>query len=188
MRKPRENGHKHEPIELFDIALKGVESGFRQCFRSLPIDLSEYRTLFKTYELLQVDIMGGLSIGEVIANLKVGKADYDPDERRHIPGNKDLARDTAFQLLYIILFIQLRDEAKDTAKIYNAVMFVVSHSATFKHRTRRIIRMSFDERFNVTYKQRTKLNEWENKGAADETDVTTDENVGFDYFDSDDSL
>jgi len=86
----------HEPINLFDVALKGVEMGYRQCFRSLPTDLSQYRTLFETYKFLNVDVLSGMSINEVIANLKVGKADYDPEERRPIPGNKSLARDTAF--------------------------------------------------------------------------------------------
>jgi hypothetical protein len=45
-----------------------------------------------------------MSIDKIIANLKVGKADYDLEERRPIPGNKSLARDTAFQLLYLILY------------------------------------------------------------------------------------
>jgi hypothetical protein len=45
-----------------------------------------------------------MSINKVIANLKVGKADCDLKERRLIPDNKSLARDTAFQLLYLILY------------------------------------------------------------------------------------
>lgn len=81
-----------------------------------------------------------MSINEVIANLKVGKADYDPEERRSIPGNKSLARDTAFQLLYLTLHTHFGDESKDSMNLFNAVMFVVSHPGTFKYRTKRVTR------------------------------------------------
>ena len=183
----------HEPINLFDVALKGVESGYRQCFRSLPTNLSQYRALFETYKFLDVDILSGLSIDQVIANLKVGKSDYDPEERRTIRGNKSLARDTAFQLLYLILNAQFPDETKDSMKLFNAVMFVVSHPGTFKYRTKRVVRDAFEERFRVTFKQRARLNEWDKGEAAnDAADVTTEEEpyYHFDsdyYFDSDSS-
>lgn len=176
----------HEPIQLFDVALKGVESGYRQCFRSLSTELSQYRTLFETYKFLNVDVLSGLSIDEVIANLKVGKADYDPEERRPVPGNKRLARDAAFQLLYLILHGQFGDEKKESMKLFNAVMFVVSHSRTFKYRTKRVIRVAYEERFRLTTKQRARLDQWE-KGEAAEcaTDATTEEEADH-YFDSDD--
>lgn len=177
----------HEPINLFDVALKGVESGYRQCFRSLPTDLSHFRTLFETYKFLNVDVLSGLSIDEVIANLKVGRADYDPEERRPIPGNKGLARDTAFQLLYLIPHAQFGDETKDSVKLFNAVMFIVSHPRTFRYRTRRVIRVAYEERFRVTTKQRTRLDEWDKREATNyTTDATTEEESGY-YFDSDDS-
>jgi hypothetical protein len=176
----------HGPINLFDVALKGVESGYRQCFRSMPTDLSQYRTLFETYKFLDVDVLTGLSIDEVIANLKVGKADYDPEERRPIRGNKSLARDTAFQLLYLILHVQFENGTKDSMKLFNAVMFVVSHPGTFKYRTKRVIRVAYKERFIVTAKQRAGLDKWE-KGETtnDVTDATTEEEPDY-YFDSDD--
>ena len=79
---PRANEVIHEPIPLFDVALKGVTSGYRQCFRSLSTELSQYRTLFETYKSLDVDVLSSLSINEVIANLEGGKADYDPEERK----------------------------------------------------------------------------------------------------------
>ena len=178
----------HEPINLFDVALKGVEKGYRQCFRSLPTVLSEYRTLFETYKLLNVDILGGMSIDEVIANLKMGKADYDPEERRSIPGNKSLARDTAFQLLYLILHIQSEDESKDSMKLFNAVMFVVSHPGTFKYRTKRVIRVAYQERFRLSIKQKARLDQWEKRETVnDAIDVTTEEEPDY-VFDSDDSF
>ena len=178
----------HEPINLFDIALKGIEMGYRQCFRSLLTDLSEYRTLFETYKFLNVDVLSGMSINEVIANLKVGKADYDPEERRSIPGNKSLARDTAFQLLYLILNIQFEDESRDSMKLFNAVMFIVSHPGTFHYRTKRMTRVAYEERFRLTTKQKARLDQWEKvETVNDATDVTTEEEPDY-VFDSDDSF
>ena len=175
----------HGPINLFDVALKGVESGYRQCFRCLPSDLSHYHTLFQTYKFLNVNVLSNLSIDQVIANLKAGKADYDPEERQRISGNKSLARDTAFQLLHLILYPQYGDETKDKMKLFNAVMFVVSHPGTFKYRTKRMIRVAYEEQFGLTLKQRPKLDQWEKGGNADgEIDVTTEEEPDY-YFDSD---
>ena len=156
--------------------------GYRQCFRSLPTDLSGYRILCETYKFLNVDVLSGMSINEVIANLKVGQADYDPEERRSIPGNKSLARDTAFQLLYLILHIQFEDESKDSVKLFNAVMFVVSHSRTFQYRTKRVTRVAYEERFRLTTKQKARLDQWE-KGETvnDATDVTTEEEPDYGF-------
>lgn len=176
----------HEPIKLFDVALKGIESGYRQCFRSLPTDLSQYRTLFESYKFLNIDVLSGLSIDDVIPNLKVGKADYDPEERRSIPGNKSLARDTALQLLYLIQQADFEDEVKVSMKLFNAVMFVVSHPGTFKDRTKRVIRAAYEERFIVTTKQRARLDQWGNGETTDYgTDATTEEEPDY-FFDSDD--
>jgi len=185
--QPESTEFDHESINLFDVALKGIESGYRQCFRSLLTDLSQYRTLFQTYKFLNVDVLNRMSIDQIIANLKVGKADYDPDERRPIRGNKGLARDTAFQLLYLIFYAQFGDEKKDITKLFNAVMFVISHPGTFKYRTKRVIRVAYEERFPLTYKQRAGLDQWE-KGEADNnvSDATTEEERDY-YYDSDDS-
>ncbi|KAG9228956.1 hypothetical protein BJ875DRAFT_524765 [Amylocarpus encephaloides] len=183
--QPQATEFIHGPINLFDVAFKGVESGYRQCFRSLPTELSQYRTLLQTFEFLNVNILNNLSIDQVIANLKVCKADYDPEERRRIPGNKSLARNTAFQLLYLILYPQYRDETKDKVKLFNAVVFVVSHPGTFMHRTKRIIRLAYEEQCGVTLKQRSILDKWEKGEAIDsEKDVTTEEEPDY-YYDSD---
>ena len=142
-------------------------------------------SLFETYKFLNIDVLSGLSLDEVIVNLKVGKADYDPDERRPIPGNKRLARDTAFQLLYLILHAQFGDEMKDSAKLFNAVMFVVSHPGTFKYRTKRVVRVAYEERFRPTPKQRARLDQWEKAEAANCTiDTSTEEGPEY-YFNSD---
>jgi hypothetical protein len=122
----------------------------------------------------------------VIDNLKVGRAGYDPDDGGHIRGNKELARDTAFQLLYLILYPQDRDEMKHKMKLFNAVMFVVSHPRVFKSRTKRVIRVGYEEQFGLTVKQRPRLDEWEKGETLDsEIDVTTEEEPNY-FFDSDD--
>jgi hypothetical protein len=182
----------HGPILLFDVALKGIESGYRQCFRSIPPDLSQHHTLCETYEFLGVDILGGQSINEVFNDLKSGKTDYELEYKyyRAVKGNKSKARDTAFKLLYLILLGEFKDETKDSAKVFNAVLFVVSHSGTFKWRTRSVVRAAYEERFVLSAKQRARLDQWEKGDAAkraadDDDDVTTEEEVS-DYYNSDD--
>jgi hypothetical protein len=170
------SGFVHVQIPLFDVALRGLESGYRQCFRSLPVDLYQHRTLCETYKFLNIDVLNHMPLDAIIVNLKVGRADYDVDYGHPIRGNKELARDTAFQLLYLMLLGQLEDEKKDVQKLYNAVMFVVSQPVTFKYRTKRVIRAAYEARFNITVKQRSKLDEWEVKGAGSgEVDATTEE-------------
>ena len=178
----------HSPIPLFDVALKGIEAGYRQCFRSIPADISQYHTLCETYEFLGVDILGGQSINEIFNDLKSGKTDYELEYKyyRAVKGDKSKARDTAFKLLYLILLSEFKDETKDSAKVFNAVLFVVSHSGTFKWRTRSAVRAAYEERFVLSTKQRARLDQWENgdatKRAADEdTDATTEEEEESDY-------
>lgn len=188
--QPRSKEFIHGPIPLFDVALKGIESGYRQCFRSLPAELSQHHTLCDTYELLCIDILGGQSINEIFTDLKSGKNDYEYGSYREIKGNKSKARDTAFKLLYLILLGEFQDETKDSAKVFNAVLFVVSHWGTFKWRTRSVVRAAYEERFIISAKQRAGLDQWEKMDAAklaeeDDDDVTTEEEDSDCYYDSD---
>ena len=191
--QPQLDEFVHEPIPLFDIALKGIKSGYRQCFRSLPADLSQHHILCDTYHFLHVDILGGQSIGEIINDLKSGAGDYDREERREIKGDRSKARDTAFKLLYLILLGDFTDETKDSAKVFNAVLYLVSHAATFKWRTRSVVRAAYEERFVVSTKQKAALDKWEKKDPAklaveDAGDVTTDEEESDCYYNSDYSI
>ncbi|KAF4630735.1 hypothetical protein G7Y89_g7403 [Cudoniella acicularis] len=102
------------------------------CFRSLPADLSQHYMLCDTYHFLHVNVLGGQSINEIFSDLKSGQSDYDREERREIKGNKSKARDTAFKLLYSIPLGDFKDETKDSAKVFNAVLYLVSYAATFK--------------------------------------------------------
>jgi len=183
-------GIVHGPIALFDVALKGIQSGYRQCFRNLPADLSQHHTLCDTYDFLCVDVLGGKSINEIFADLKSGKSDSELEYKRcrEIKGNKSEARDTAFRLLYMIVLGEFKDETKESAKIFNAVLFVVSHSGTFKWRTRSVVRAAYEERFVISTKQRAALDRWEKADTAKlaaEDDVTTGEEISDDYYDSD---
>ena len=122
--------------------------------------------------------------------MKSGQNDYDREERREIKGDKSKARDTAFKLLYMILRGDFKDEARDSAKVFNAVLYLVSHSATFKWRTRKVVRAAYEERFVISTKQTARLDQWEKKDAAklaveDAGDITTDEEEADTYYDSD---
>ena len=193
--KPQSTELVHSPIPLFDVALKGMESGYRQCFRSLTPELSQYHTLCNTYELLCVNILGGQSINEICNDLKACKDDYEREYKRYqkIKGDKSKARDSAFKLLYLMLLGEFQDEKKDSTKVFNAVLFVVSHAATFKWRTRIMVRAAYEERFVISTKQRAMLDKWEKTDSAklaeeDKRDVTTEEEKSNDYYDSDYSL
>lgn len=188
--QPQSTELVHDPIPLFDIALKGIESGYRQCFRSLPTDLSQHRILCDTYDFLRVDVLGGQSINEIFRDLKSGQSDYDREERREIKGHKSRARDTAFKLLYLILLGDFKDEMQDSAKVFNAVLYLVSHAATFKRRTRSVVRAAYEERFVISTKQTAGLDKWEKKDPAklaveDAGDVTTEEEKSDCYYTSD---
>ena len=190
--QPRTTEFVHGPIPLLDIAIKGIESGYRQCFRSLPPDLSQHHTLCDTYELLCVDVLGGQSINEIFNDLKSGQRDYECEYKRYreIKGNKSKARDAAFKLLYLILLGDFKDETRDSAKIFNAVLYLVSHSATFKWRTRRVVRAAYEEGFQISTKQTARLDQWEKKDAAKLAlegagDVTTEEEDSNDCYYSD---
>ncbi|KAF1843205.1 uncharacterized protein K460DRAFT_289359 [Cucurbitaria berberidis CBS 394.84] len=180
----------HGPIPLIDVALKGIQSGYRQCFRALPPDLSQHHILCETYDFLGIDILGEQYVDQIFADLKACKTDYELEYKRYlaIKGNKSKARDAAFKLLYLILMGEFRDENKDSMKVFNAVLFIVSHSATFKWKTRTMIRAAYQERFVVTLKQIARLDEWLKGDTADDvdgdnttTDESSDENYNSDY-------
>ncbi|CZT46372.1 uncharacterized protein RSE6_06790 [Rhynchosporium secalis] len=187
--QPQSKELVHESIPLFDIALKGVESGYRHCFRALSTELSQYHTLCDTYHFLHVDVLGGQAMNEILSNLKSGFSDYDED-RYTVKGIKAKPRDSAFKLLYLIVLGEFVDEVKDSAKIFDAVLYLVSHPATFKWRARTVVRAAYEERFVVSAKQRIALDKWERTdldklATEDSEDVTTEEEDSDFYYDSD---
>jgi hypothetical protein len=96
-----------------------------------------------------------------------------------VKANKATARDSSFRLLYLILRAEFEDETKTRQKIYNAVLFIVSHSAIFKHHARNTIRAAYEERFCVSNRQRANLDrcmlEPGTVTAWSDHDVTTEE-------------
>ncbi|GKZ88093.1 hypothetical protein AnigIFM59636_007053 [Aspergillus niger] len=169
-----------EDIPLFDIALKGLESGYRQCFRSLRGDIPQYHTLCETYDYLGVDVLGGRSVDDIFADLRACRTDYELEYKRYqvVRGDKSRARDAAFRLLFLMIRGEFGDEKKDPVKVYNAVLFVVSHSGTFKHGTRTAVRAAFEERFVVSPKQQSQLERWREKivpSRSDDENTTEDE-------------
>jgi hypothetical protein len=82
---------------------------------------------------------------------------------------------------------EFRDENMGCMKVFNAILFIVSHSATFKWKTRTVIRAAYQERFVVTSKQIARLDEWL-KGDTEEDvdeDVTTTDESSDEYYNSD---
>jgi hypothetical protein len=94
-------------------------------------------------------------------------------------------------MLYLISVGEFRDENKDSTKVFNAVLFIVSHSATFKWKTRTVIRAAYQDRFVLTLKQIARLDEWLKGDTEDDVDLdvtTTDESLDESsdgYYDSD---
>jgi hypothetical protein len=70
----------HGPIPLFGMALKGIESGYRQYFRCLPTELAQYQILCETFKFLEVDVLEDLSIDEIIINVKANKKSNQLDD------------------------------------------------------------------------------------------------------------
>ncbi|OBT60492.1 hypothetical protein VE03_10079 [Pseudogymnoascus sp. 23342-1-I1] len=94
--------------------------------------------------------------------------------------------------VYSILLGDFKDETKDSAKVFNPVLYLVSHAATFKWRTRSVVRAAYEERFVLSSKQKAALDKWEKMDAAklaeeDAGDVTTEEEPDC-YYDSDYSI
>lgn len=174
--QPQRTDFVLEDIPLFDIALKGLESGYRQCFHSLRGDITQYHTLCETYDYLGVDVVGGQSVDDIFADLKACRTDYELEYKRYqaVRGDKSRARDAAFRLLFLIIRGEFGDEKKDPVKVYNAVLFVVSHPGTFKQSTRTAVRAAFEERFVVSPKQQSQLERWRKKFADNRSE---DENT-----------
>ncbi|KAI2620384.1 hypothetical protein GGS26DRAFT_312864 [Hypomontagnella submonticulosa] len=180
----------HGDIPFFDVINYGVNNGFRQFFRRMPTQLSDYHVLCEQLEFLAVNVLEDRKLRDIMGDLRHGKSDWDPQERREVPSRKWLARDSAFRLLYTFLLADFESDTKDSSMAYQATLFVVSHRAIFKYRTRKMVREAFEERFVVTEKQLKGLCQWPINEPTSERwqdgDVTTE--VEETYYDSDWSL
>lgn len=173
----------HEAIPLFDVSLKGIELGYRQCFRVMSSDITLYHTLCDTYDFLLVDVCKGRTINEIIKDLKAGQEDYDGYR------DKSKARDAAFKLVYFISRDTFQSNDKHKNTIFNAVLFVVSHPRTFNWKTRNAVRAVCESRTILSIKQKANLDRWHEldsckQADTDEDDGTTEEEDS-DFYDSD---
>ncbi|KAI0129236.1 hypothetical protein F4776DRAFT_628059 [Hypoxylon sp. NC0597] len=176
----------HGDIPFFDIINYGVSNGFRQFFRRMPTQLSDYHVLCERLEFLAIDVPSGRKISDIMRDFREAKNDYDKEERREIEGNRSLARDSAFRLLYLFLLGEFESSVRDSSAAYQATLFVVSHRRIFRYRTRKMVREAFEERFVVSEKQRNSLDKWPiNEPSSEswwEEDVTTEvEDVDIDF-------
>jgi hypothetical protein len=137
----------HGPIPLFDVALKGLELGYRHCFRDIPADISQHHVFCDTYDLLGVDMLGGRTFDGLVEDLKAGKSGYELEYKYYTStrGDKTKARDAAFKFLYLLMLEEFQDEQQASVKVYNAVLFIVSHPATFGPRSRAVVRLTYEE-------------------------------------------
>jgi len=160
-----------------------LRKGFRHFFRRLPTHLSDYHLLCNTLQSLSIDVLQGHGLRDILRDMRRGKSEWDPDERREIGGLKGLARNAAFQLVYYLLMVAGGGDAMEQNSGFNATSFVVSHKGIFKYRTRGMVREAFEDRFSVSDKQRKMLDGWPVGGEEEcGEDVTTEEEY---FFDSD---
>ena len=156
----------------------------------MPHRLSDYHVLCETLQFLAIDVLEERKLRDIFNNMKSGKSDWDPEERREIKGLRGVARDAAFRLVYLFIFGEFESDVRDSNMAYNAVLFVVSHRGIFKYRTRKMVREAFEDRFEISEKQRKGLDKWpidEPQGEGwKEDDVTTEEELS--DFDSDWSM
>lgn len=183
----------NDNMPFADVIDYGVRKGFRQIIRRMPTRLADYHTLCEDLKSRGIDVLAGRKLRDIMEDMRRGKDDWDPDERRKIGGLKGLARDAAFRLLFILILGEPESEARDQNMAYNATTFVVSHRRIFRYRTRKMVREAFEERYpNISEKQRKGLDKWPISDPSlgtsreeDEEDLTTEEEY---YYDSDSSF
>jgi hypothetical protein len=166
----------HEDIALFDVALRDLESGYRECFCSLSGDISQYHTLRQTYFFLRVDVLAGQSIDDILADLRAWESDFGLEDE----SAKSQAWDAAFRPLFLIIRGEFGDEKMDSVKVFDAVLLDGSHPDTFKQGTRTVVQLTFEESFAVTIKQRREFHRWRNEDVANSSG---DENMAEDESD-----
>lgn len=100
-----------------------------------------------------------------------------------------MAQDAAFRLIFLILKANFGHEKRNSAKIYNAVLFIISYPGTFKRRIRIVVRAAYKERFVVSCKQKAALDQWNKEnihvdGVLDDDKITDDSSEPYYLYDS----
>ncbi|KAJ5170742.1 uncharacterized protein N7500_003525 [Penicillium coprophilum] len=150
----------------------------------MPTQIHDYRVLCETLDFLCIDVLSGRDIRSIMGDLRSGKHYWNEQIF------KTWARDSAFRLLYLFLLGDFESDVKDSNRAYNAALFVVSHCGIFEHRTRKMIREAYEERFDVSAKQLRELDKWafhppvsdysEDDGTTESEDLSFD--FDYDYY------
>lgn len=165
-----------DPIAELEAALAGIQDGYRSIFPLLKTDAVRYQTLCATYDFLLVDVASELPIANLVEELKYTRQ-YGGDEGR---GSLAQSRDAAFKLIYIVLTTETQ-EVKDLNRIYDAVLYVVSHPRTFTLDMRTVVLEAYLDRFPTSRKQRDNLETWSNKFATDFADSEDEDYFAMSY-------
>lgn len=135
------------------------------------MSIRDYSILCESLKATDVDVLQGREVRDLMGDLRSGKE-----------GSKNVARDSAFRLLYILL----QERTEDNNAAYNATLFVVSHFRIFRYKTRKMVRQAFDSTFAPSAKQKKELDKWPLEEDWQEIDATTEEEISYsDYWDSD---
>ncbi|KAF6222257.1 hypothetical protein HO133_001343 [Letharia lupina] len=120
-------------------ASPGIRLSLGDVYQEPPTRMTRHNTL------------GGRAIDAIRQDLEFGNGEYDANYKRpvFVKVSKATATDSSFRLF--------GDELKKRQKIYNAVLFVVSHRAIFKYRARKTIKAAYEQRFYVSEKQKANL-------------------------------
>ncbi|KAH7007782.1 hypothetical protein EDB80DRAFT_843358 [Ilyonectria destructans] len=153
------------------IIRSAVTKGFRQFFRDMPTSLRDYYILCESLKASDVDVLQGRQVRDLMGDLRSGKEGWDTEEHYKICGSKNVARDSAFRLLYT--FLQERTEDSNAA--YNATLYVVSHFRIFGNKTRKMVRQTFDSTYTPSVKEKKELDKWPVEEDLQEDDATTEE-------------
>ncbi|PPJ57990.1 hypothetical protein CBER1_11868 [Cercospora berteroae] len=146
-----------------------------------PYLMALFQQLCNTYGFLRVDVLEGQSLDDLIINIKAGKRELDLGEK----GDKRLARDSAFRLVYYILTGESHFTKRESDQIYNAVLYIVSHPGTFKHKARNIVRAVYEDRFQCSAKQMARLHDWKKREDPEDDGETTASSFSDVYLSSD---
>lgn len=173
----------YKAVQYGEIIEQAIDKGFRHFFRLIPTQLSEYRTLCNSLDELAIDVTKGCTVSDIMKDMRRGKDDYYQEYFCDIKGEKTLARDAAFRLLYLFL----QNPPVDSNRAYNAGLFVVSYWGIFKGKTRKMVREALQAQFCLSWKQKQGLDKWlvSDFYDTDDDEEATTENESDDYYDSD---
>ncbi|KAJ5097166.1 hypothetical protein N7456_007887 [Penicillium angulare] len=154
----------HVHIPYLPIITNSIKNGLHTLFENMPSKLKDYRILCETLNFLCVDVAHNRTLQDISHDFQSKKVSRKNKARKNHK-HELIARDSAFQLLYLFLQGEFNSDSEinnsDTA--YNSTMFIVSHPGLFCAQTRKMVRLAYEDRFYVTVNQLHALNNWDRK-------------------------